>query len=1101
MSLTVHRSQRAEDLVGSLAQLLAAPRSDPFAEDAVVVHSRGMERWLAMQIAQRNGICANTSFLRPHELLGRALEALLGPEADASAWTADRIAWAVLAALPDLLDDPALDPLRAFLLAEDQGADARPDMGTRRAMGLAREVGGLFERYATYRHELVESWLRGAGEGWEPPLWRAVAERLPGHDLGRLHARLTEAIQTGAAPEALPARIAVFSVVTLPPITIDLLAALGRIRPVHVYVLSPSDGPWTNRSAEHPLLESMGSLIRSFARTLLATGPTVQAIAPPPQAPDSLLHALQRDLRADALPAVPATTDDGDRSIQLHACHTPLRQVQVLRHVLLDLFERLPELEPRDVLVMAPDIAPFAPLVQAVFSDGAPDWDRRDAHAGGLPRLPFTIADRGLTSTNPFAEALLRALRLAGTRLKASQMLELLDVGPVRRAFGIDPEDLTTVREWIVGGGARWAADSAHRATFGQPATERYTWRQALDRLLLGQAMADQGELLFDLLPHGDVEGRESRALLGGLVDLIEVLLAAAADFETPRAMGAWRDALLALFERLTAPEEDDWQAAQVRQGIADLADDAAAAGWNGELDRGAIESLLEGRFTVAEPGSGYLSGGITFCRLTPMRSIPFRVVVLLGMDDGAFPRRSLRLAVDRLEVDPQEGDRSPREDDRALFLESLLSARDALIITWTGSSPFSDRTLAPATPVAELLDVLDRTGRRADGALLAQAVVTHHPLHAFSPLNVAAEAPFSFDRRDAEQAAAWRHGRLTPDPVPDLVEQALAPIDLSACPATPAAAGITAVDIGALGWFFADPIEAFFRSRLGLWIEDGAIGVLDREPSRLESGLPLWAVTDTLVRAALAGESLDLHGPTWDRLRAGPLLPLGMPGEQDFLVAAAVGRGIAERIAHARVGADRDPQTVTVSVRDVIVSGRVSDLRDPDLRVVWRAGRPRERYVLDLWLHHLLLCASGWAGPSRMVAKGHDALFGAVPGDTARELLADLVLLYEAGQAVPLLFFPEASREWAEAVAAGEEAPRLRRWPPRSYDCPRLPALLGSRDPFADWFEGGSLVPHPDLSAPALAERIWGPALPFLQTEVGGPAATDGPAASGGPV
>jgi exodeoxyribonuclease V gamma subunit len=1087
MSLTVHRSRRAEDLVASLARLLAVSTAGPLAQDAVVVHSRGLERWLGMQIAQRNGICANTLFLRPEELLGQTLDALLGPDADASAWTADRIAWAVLAALPDLAAHPALEPLRAFLLADDAAPGAEPDLGSRRAMGLAREVGGLFERYATYRPELVDSWLQGDGAGWEPPLWRAVASRLPGHDLGRLHRRLAEAIKDGADSPSLPARVAIFSVVTLPPVTVRLLADLARIRPVHVFVLNPSDAAWTDHPAQHPLLSSMGTLSRSFAETLLDTEPVVEDIAPPPQLPDSLLHALQRDLRANTLPAALPAIDDDDVSIQLHACHTPLRQVQVLRHVLLDLFERHPDLEPRDVLVMAPDIAPWAPLVQAVFGDGEPDWRRRDEHPGGLPRLPFAIADRGLSSTNPYADALLRALRLAGTRLKTSQVLELLDIGPVRRAFGVAPEDLPILRTLVVGAGARWAADSEHRASFGQPATERYTWRQALDRLLLGQAMSDQGELLFDVLPHGDVEGREARTLLGGLVDLVEVLLVAATDFERPRSITGWSQTLITLFDRLTTPGPEDWQAAQVRDGIAAIAEDAAAAGWGGEVDRGAIESLLDGRFTVSEPGSGYLSGGITFCRLTPMRSIPFRVVALLGMDDGAFPRRAVRLAVDRLEIEPRLGDRSPREDDRALFLESLLSARDALVISWTGSSPFSDRTLAPATPVAELLDVLDRTGRRLDGRSLADTVLTRHPLHAFSPLNVVATGPFSFDRRDAEHAAAWRHGRLRPEVVPDLVEQALAPIDLSARPATPAAAELRSVEIGALSWFFGDPIDAFFRTRLGLWPEDDLVGVIDREPSRLENGLPAWAVTDTLVRAALAGESIELHGPVWDKLVAGPLLPLGMPGEQDFLTAAAVAAGIAERITHARAGSDQPAETVTVSARDLSVSGHVDGLRDPQLRVVWRAGKPRERYVLDLWLHHLLLSAAGWAGESRMVAKGHDVLFQVVPPSQALAILEDLVLLYEVGQAVPLLFFPEPSREWAEALAAGESDPNLRRWPPRSYDCPRLPVLLGASNPFTDWFDGGSLVPSRALSAPALADRIWGPALPFLLTEVGG--------------
>ena len=1081
--LYVHRSQRAEDLVAGLAELLAAPAGDVFARDAVVVHSRGLERWLAMQVAWRNGICAQTDFLTPHRLVGLALATLLGPDADAGAWTAERIRWAVLGALPEIVDTPAGEPLRSFLTAD--APDDPPALGSRRAVGLAHAVGGLFERYATYRPDLVASWRTGAGDGWEPPLWRAVAGRLPGSDLGELHAALTDALEAGADPAALPARIAVFSVVTLPPITVELLAALARIRPVHVFVLSPTDSIWTGAPATHPLLASMGSLITTFVQTLLRHDPVVADLPAPPPEPDSLLHALQRDLRANALPGSPPVLDPADRSVQLHGCHTPTRQVQVLRHVLLDLFDADPTLQPRDVIVMAPEIADWAPLIRGVFGDGEVEWARRNEHPGRLPRLPYGIADRGLGATNPFADALLRTLRLAGTRLKASAVLDLLDVAVVRDAFGIAADDLPALRELVIGAGARWGADAAHRARFDQPETDLYTWRHALDRLLMGHAVADQGDLVLDVLPHGDVEGRDGRALLGGLVDLVEVLIDAALDFEEARSVAGWRDALLALFERICAPAPDDEEAEEVRAGLVAIAEDAAAAEWSGAIDRSAVESLLDGRFTVAEPGRGYLSGGITFCRMTPMRSVPFRVVVLLGMDDGVFPRRSTRLAVDRMDAEPQPGDRSPREDDRALFLESILSARDAFIVTWTGSSPYSDRTFAPATPVAELLDVLDHTAVRPDGASVADAVVTRHPLHAFSPHACDPAAPFTFDARDATQAKAWRQGRLAPEPVPPLVGRPLGPIDLSARPATPRGA-VDSLDVGALSWFFADPIEAFFR-RLGLYDDDEVTELADREPARLENGLPAWAVTDALTRAALDGGSLELGGPAWQRLRAGPLLPLGMPGEQAFLAAAGVARELADRVRAATHGDALPPQRICVHVRGVDIVGQVDGLRDPAERLVWRAGRPRDRYVLDLWIHHVLLCANGWSGTSRMVARGHDVLFRPVPHDAADTMLSDLVLLWEVGQALPLLFFPEPSREWAEAVAEGVQDPDLRRWPPRSYDCPRLPLLLGSRNPFAPWFDPRGLVPSPALTAPALADRVWGQALRFLVLDLGG--------------
>ena len=1044
--------------------MLSAGSPDPLARDAVVVHSKGFERWIGMQIAQRTGICANVEFLFPNDLVAAALSAVLGPDG-AVAWTADRIAWAVLASLPHLDACPELQPVRDFIAAGD-GIDEG-----RRRIEIAQQIAQLFERYASYRPELAARWSSGEGTGWEPPLWRAVAERLDGQDLGSLVDAFERGIHA-ADLSSLPARIAVFSVATLPPLFLRVLEALGRRHEVHLFVLGPTPGRWSDDEPTdtHPLLESMGGLPRDFQASIRALDHDLRPAdsgAPPPSA--SLLSRLQADVRDGRVGPRPHPLAARDRSVQVHACHGPMRQVQVLRDALLDLFESLPDLEPRDVVVMTPDIDAFSPLVRAVFDDGLP-WAKRDAHPGGLPRLAFRIADEGVRSANPAADVLLALLELCGGRLKATDVVDLLTRERVRTRFGIATEDLPTIREWIDGSGIRWGADADHRAAVGQPRTDLYTWRLGLDRLLLGQAVAAQDTLLLDALPDGDVEGRDGRALLGGFVDFAERVLETTAALEAPRPLEAWRSALLEALDAFVSTEGGAWQLEQVRQGLEDLVEASRDGGFDDVLDGGAIDALLRGRFSVSEPGQGFLTGGITFCRLVPMRSIPFRVVCMLGMDDGAFPRTQGGLSFDRIEQAPRLGDRSPAADDRALFLESVLSARDSLVVTYSGRSPRSNVRQAPSVPVAELLDLVDLTAEAPDGAPASEAITTHHPLQPFSPRAFSTDrragAP-AFDRRHAEAARAWVDSQGAPRTERPFVETR----------ASTALAPDATVNIDELARFFRDPLAWYVRNHLGLWTSDDEGTVEDREPVSKPDPLTRWKLRDELLREGLAGRSTDRPSAVWERIRRRAGLPLGMPGEVLYDELAGEAALITARALERRGGERREPLELDLPLGDRRLVGRIDDLF-PGGRVVARAGSAGPKYLIGLWIRHVAACATGWSGRSVLVGRGDESGFAPLPPDDAHREVSAMVRLYAEGSRAPLLFFPQRGLQLAVALADDEYIAAAELWPPSEFDCPERVRVLGERNPFRLDFSDPVLAPVPELSAAELALRIWNPAL-----------------------
>ena len=394
-NLNLYRSNRTERLVAALADVLRAPTGDAFARDVVVVHSQGLERWLSMQLAHHLDICANVAFQFPGDLLAEAVSAW-DPQADLSGWASDRLLWSVHAELQRHLDRPDFAEVKRWL-----NDDGGPHIA-RRLVDLAARVATLFERYATYRAHEVVNWTASDGD-WQHTLWVAVRDRMPGSDPATLCNGFIDALGGDAVDlGTLANRICVFSVSTLPPLHVRMLARLARHREVHLFVLA---GTPMKREFEHPLLASMGTLNRDFQDAIdSADPPCVEPLGDLFEDPgaDTMLHALQSDILHDRVGV--ARKLDGVANIRVHSCHSPIRQVQVLRDVLLELFEADHALQPREILVMTPDMETYAPLVQAIFADGE-EWQRRDKHPGGLPAIPYRLADRGSVATNPAAGA------------------------------------------------------------------------------------------------------------------------------------------------------------------------------------------------------------------------------------------------------------------------------------------------------------------------------------------------------------------------------------------------------------------------------------------------------------------------------------------------------------------------------------------------------------------------------------------------------------------------------------------------------------------------------------------------------------------------
>jgi exodeoxyribonuclease V gamma subunit len=1065
--LHVYTGNRTEALVARLAVAVREPLKHPLTPEIIVLQSRGMERWLAMELARLNGICANTRFPFPNAFLNEIFRSLLPQAEGPAAFETDALAFRVMHVLPDLLELPDFGPIRNYL-ADDPGQLKRYQMACRLAT--------LYDQYAVFRPDLLLDWDHGKVEAdpdhrWQARLWRRVAEGRGPHRARLWKDCLDELSRRKEPPAGFPERVALFGISYLPPSYLQAFEGLSRLAQVNLFLLNPCREYWGGILPEraigrlatrHPgvepallhlergnrLLASWGGMGREFLDLLSE----IEKIDEPeefvPTGTDSLLARVQQDILLLRDPDAGKAEAPGDDSIAAHSCHGPMREIEILHDQLLRMFEEIPGLRPADIVVMAPDIAAYAPYIAAVFGS----LGEGDRH------IPYCIADRGVGGRPLLESAWSGILDLKGSRLGAMQVLRLLEFEPIRRRFDIREADLPLIVDWVRRSGIRWGRDEAAREALGLPADRQNTWAHGLDRLLLGYAMpSGEGELFQGILPLDAVEGASSSQALSGFLGLIECVFRAASDLARPRSLGEWGRT----FRRLV---DDFWRVDEALEGdlrrltgaIDRLAEVQSASDFDRDVPLEVAREFLAEHLDAAHAGRGFLTGGVTFCALMPMRTIPFAVICLVGMDYDAFPRDTPPLSFDLIARAPRRGDRSRRSDDRYLFLEALLAARQRFYVSYVGKDIQDNSDRPPSVLVSELLDALEKGyGVKAEG------LVTKHPLQAFSPAYFTEGTGFfSYARENLEacRAAAGAHcGRsFFEQPLPER------PVDVDP--------GVV-IPLERLMDFLSNPARFLSIHRLGIRLAKEDVALEESEPFALDA-LGAYHIGQSLLDACLAGrDPMEL----FPALRASGELPHGRVGEILFRRRCADARRLAEA-ARALLPPGGVPEALEVAceAHGSQLAGRLPRVtRSGCLQL--RCASLKAKDYLRAWVCHLALhLARPELREPQSLLLGADKRLRLTPVSDARGALAGLLNLYRRGNTEPVHLFPECAlayclRLQSSSNPAAALAAAISKWD--GYD-----DAGESKDPYNRLWHGGNRPLDEDFRTIALA--VFGPLL-----------------------
>ena len=1044
--LRVYHSNRLDVLEALMEFIVERERlDDPFEPEMILVQSTGMAQWLQMTLSQKFGIAANIDFPLPASFIWDMFVRVLPEIPKESAFNKQSMSWKLMTLLPQLLEREDFTLLRHYLT---------DDSDKRKLFQLSSKAADLFDQYLVYRPDWLAQWetghlVEGLGEAqaWQAPLWKALVEYT--HQLGQprwhranLYQRFIETLESATTClPGLPSRVFICGISALPPVYLQALQALGKHIEIHLLFTNPCRYYWGDikdpaylaklltrqrrhsfedrelplfRDSENagqlfnsdgeqdvgnPLLASWGKLGRDYIYLLSDLESSQELDAFVDVTPDNLLHNIQSDILELENRAVAGVNieefsrsdnkrplDPLDSSITFHVCHSPQREVEVLHDRLLAMLEEDPTLTPRDIIVMVADIDSYSPFIQAVF--GSAPADRY---------LPYAISDRRARQSHPVLEAFISLLSLPDSRFVSEDVLALLDVPVLAARFDITEEGLRYLRQWVNESGIRWGIDDDNVRELELPATGQHTWRFGLTRMLLGYAMESaQGEWQ-SVLPYDESSGLIAE-LVGHLASLLMQLNIWRRGLAQERPLEEWlpvcRDMLNAFFlpdaetEAAMTLIEQQWQAI-IAEGL--------GAQYGDAVPLSLLRDELAQRLDQERISQRFLAGPVNICTLMPMRSIPFKVVCLLGMNDGVYPRQLAPLGFDLMSQKPKRGDRSRRDDDRYLFLEALISAQQKLYISYIGRSIQDNSERFPSVLVQELIDYIGQShylpGDEAlncdeSEARVKAHLTCHHTRMPFDPQNYQPGNLQSYAREwlPAASQAGKAHSEFV-QPLPFTLPET--------------------VPLETLQRFWAHPVRAFFQMRLQVNFRTEDSEIPDTEPFILE-GLSRYQINQQLLNALVEQDDAER---LFRRFRAAGDLPYGAFGEIFWETQCQEMQQLADRVIACRQPGQS--MEIDLACNGVQITGWLPQVQ-PDGLLRWRPSLLSVAQGMQLWLEHLVYCASGGNGESRLfLRKDGEWRFPPLAAEQALHYLSQLIEGYREGMSAPLLVLPESGGAW----------------------------------------------------------------------------------------
>jgi len=989
-SLFVCYSNRVELLTEKFLDVIKEPLSSPFIPEIVVVQSQGMKQFLTLEIAKGLGICANIRFVFPNDLLSELFLVVLKDTFDSRSFDVQIMSWAIMDILKSKINDSNFKEIRSYLGSDEDEF---------KLFQLAHQLAYVFDRYILFRIQMLKDWERRKDNNWQAITWRELRSRIGSSPLSDMGLRFLNVLKAGNAQrEDFPQRIILFGISYLPEFHLEILKAVSRYTDVYLFFMNPCKEFWVDadKDSTNPLLFSFGAQGANFLNRVVESEyidlSEFQEIKE-----DSLLHMIQSDIlhmKDRGKDSQKTRISRDDNSVQIHCCHSRMREMEVLQDQLLKIIEQ-EKVSPEEIIVMMPEIEPYIPYILSVFN--LPEEDPR--------YISYRISDRDMTRENPLCEPFFQILDLPEGRFTASEVVQILFSPYIMNKFEISEPDLEIIKWWIQKTGIRWAMKGEDKEAHGVHPSEEHTWSFGIKRLLLGYAILGEGRRFFkDILPYDHIEG-ELAELLGRFLEFLFTLYDIYRKLHSRMDLKGWADFLNDVIERMfLKDEETSFYIQQLRKIMEFLYEAGERSNFRYKVGFRTIRYYLRGLMSRERSTGRFLTEGVTFCSMLPMRSVPFKVVCILGMNGDSYPRQERTLGFDLMQKDPKRGDPSKRQDDRYLFLEAILSARKRLHVSYVGRDIRDNTPVPPSVLVSELMDYIQDSFLMEDGSDILDHIVLEHRMHGFSKEYFKGDGRlFSYNEDYFKAAKASFKVKDNKDSFISALKEA--PEEFKR------------ISIRDFVRFFKNPSRFLLNRRLFMELEIPYLKVEDREPFSLDSYKEA-VIGYRVLEELLEGESLK---EIRRRLMVDPDLPQG--AVRSVMIDEIIRDALNLYMELKKVIGDDKAVKISVDleIEDFKLEDEIENMFLNKGHLRYKISHIHPKDYLDAWIRHILICANGNPIPTYIVGreKKKDKRYRIVKIQRlrdAKEILKDLLQIYWLGLKRPIHFFPESSYKYMES-------------------------------------------------------------------------------------
>ncbi|KPZ57582.1 exodeoxyribonuclease V subunit gamma [Pseudoalteromonas sp. P1-7a] len=1036
--LNIIQSNRMEALQAQFNQLLKVnPLQSPFDKEVVLVQSPGMSQWLKIGLSENLGIAAQVDFPLPSSFIWQLYQQLLPNVPKESAFNKPNLAWKLFAILPSCINEPLYLPLKTYLEGDIDG---------QKTFALCEKIADVYDQYLMYRPHWIATWDSEKDElddvdvsiaPWQPDLWRKLVAHSKALGQSQFH-RANMQGQLLAALEnmdnsLLPKRISLFGISAIASSQLEVFEALSKKTEVFLFFFNPSEHYWgdvvdektaakinakyakmplleaqqkkqANPDEEYyfignPLLSSWGKLGRDYFEQLVQLDARwidgfIDAFD------DSLLGQIQSEIYQLAFKGESLTDNkewfindegklpisDTDTSITLSDCHTPLREVERLHDYLLTLFNQNPSLTPKDIIVMMPDVGTYSPYIEAVFG-GAQNTSRF---------IPYALADLAIEQEKPVLNSFASLANLPFSRFGVSDILDLLQVTQIAEKFGLEAHEYEQIQYWLERVGVKWGINAEHKSSFDLPAIDLNTWQHGLNRLLLGIAQRDEQCPFNGIYSADEVEGM-ALDTLNKLVHFIDVLQRFKDELTPDDTLSNKADILSELINAIYYNEGDDsWDLLVLQTVLEELKKHHDNGDYDKAVSQRIVSYLIKQGIQEKGVGQRFLVGQVNFCTLMPMRAVPFKVVCMLGLNDADYPRTVQPIGFDLVPYSKkQKGDRSRKLDDRYLFLEALLSARDNLYISYIGRSCFDNQPRMPSTLVSELLEYIGRSFVLTNDSekTLPECLINQQHLQPFNR---------AYYTADTEADTKLSNHSFNPIWLPSerIDAQPLTAIDVIA-PAQ--------LELDVFIRSVCNAQESFYQQTLGLRLPEFSEVAKDEEPFSLDA-LRRYFYLDEILEANINEQPLS----TEQILQRGEL-PQANVGSLVYESMAHRVDALAGQVKEHIKSGKTDPLEVSLRIENTIIEGWLNHIY-LQKQVFYRSASIKAKDLIKGFIYHLVAQSMEQNVETLLLGLDKQISFAPLSKHEADALLSDWFELYKALRKEPVAFYPVSGYEYVKS-------------------------------------------------------------------------------------